>query len=57
MVWKEMLVKKIPRWLLSAWPSLMCEWDVFAISESPLCHKPSMKFLLKGIYGLERDVS
>ena len=25
---------RIPRWLLSAWPSLMCEWDFFfAISE------------------------
>ena len=26
---------------------------IFAISESPYCHKPSIKFLLKRIYGLE----
>ena len=27
MVWKEML--KIPKWLFSAWPSLVFEWDDF----------------------------
>ena len=29
---------------------------IFAVSESPYCWKPSTKFLLKMIYGLEEDV-
>ena len=41
----------IPRWLFSAWQSLICKWDA-----SPCCMKPSIKFLLKRIYGLVEDV-
>ena len=33
-----------------------CEWGDLAISESPLCRKPLIKFLFKRIYGLEEDV-
>ena len=29
---------------------------ILAISESPFCGKPSIKFLLKKIYGLEEGV-
>ena len=29
---------------------------ILAISESPCCQKPSIKFLLKRIYGLEEDI-
>ena len=29
---------------------------ILAISESPCCKKPPIKFLLKRIYGLEADV-
>ena len=32
---------RIPRWLLSAWPSLLWEMGWYAISEKPLCQKPS----------------
>ena len=44
---------RIPRLLLSAWPSLMCEWGDFSYSESlwGLTHRT--KFLLNRIYGLE----
>ena len=52
----EDVVWRIPRWLLRAWLSWMCEWDDLAISESSCCKKPSIKFLLKRIYGLEEDI-
>ena len=29
---------------------------ILAVSESPCCMKPSIKFLLKRIYGLEEDI-
>ena len=35
---------RIPRWLISAWPSLMCEWGAFSCSESLYCRKPFIKF-------------
>ena len=38
---------KIHRWLFSAWPSLICKSDNFAISESPFCRKPSISFWSK----------
>ena len=34
----------IPKWLFSAWPSLMCEWDDFCFFWMPLCQKPSSSF-------------
>ena len=43
MVWKEMVVED-PLWLFGTWPFLMCEWNDFAISEKPLCQKPSSSF-------------
>ena len=53
---KEDVGRRIPRWLFSAWLSLMCEWDDLSNSESPFCRKPSINFLFKRIYGLEEDV-
>ena len=43
-------------WLLSSWSSLISEWNDFTYSESPCCMMPSIRFLLKGIYGLEEVV-
>ena len=34
----------------------MSEWGDLAISESPFCRKPFVKFLFKRIYGLKEDV-
>ena len=35
----------------------MFEWDdFFAISVSPYCHKSSIQFVLKSIYGSEENV-
>ena len=40
---------------VSAWPSLMCDRMIYAISESPYCQKPSSSLLPKRLYGLEGD--
>ena len=40
--------------LLSAGQSLICKWD--AISQSQCCRTPSIRYLLKVIYGLEEVV-
>ena len=58
MVWKKILVKEFHNRLFSARQSLICNaiGMILAISESPCCWKPSIKFLLKRIYGLKEDV-
>ena len=44
---------RISRWLFSAWPFLICDWDDFSFSESPSCLIHPIKFLLETIFGLE----
>ena len=53
---KEDVGWRRPRWLFSAWPSLMCEWDYFCYFWVAIISKAPITFLLKRIYGLEEDV-
>ena len=56
MVWKEMVVEEFQDGCLVHGHLLCVNGVIFAISESPYCPKPSIKFLLKRKYGLEEDV-
>ena len=49
----EDVVGRISRWLFSAWPFLISEWDDFSYSESECCLTHPIKFLLDRIYGLK----
>ena len=49
----EDCVRRISRWLFSAWPFLISQWDDFSYPESPCCLTHPIKFLLDTIYGLE----
>ena len=44
---------RIPRWLFTALPFLICELDDFSYSVSPYCLTPPIKFLFETIYGLK----
>ena len=46
---------RIPRWLFSAWPSLMNEWDEICYFWVAMLWEAFLKFLLKRIYGLKGD--
>ena len=46
---------RISRWLFSAWPFLMCEWDDFCYFWVAIMSVALLKFLLKRIYGLKED--
>ena len=46
----EDVVWRISRWLFSAWPFLISEWDYFSYSESQCCLTHPIKFLLDTIY-------
>ena len=56
MVWKEMVVEEFQDGCLVHGHLWCVNGVIFAISESPNCPKPSIKFLLKRKYGLEEDV-
>ena len=49
----EDCVRRISRWLFSAWPFLISQWDDFSYPESPCCLTHPIKFLLYTIYRLE----
>ena len=53
---KEDVSWRIPRWLFSAWLSLIGEYGNFSFSESLCCLRHPIKFLLKRIFGLEEVV-
>ena len=53
MVWKKMLVEEFQDGCLVHGHLWCVNGMLLAISESPCCRKPSIKFLLKRIYGLE----
>ena len=42
---------RIPRWLFSAWPSLMCEWDDLCYFWVSILPEAFLKFLRKTLYG------
>ena len=56
MVWKKILVKEFQNGCLVLGNLSYAKGMIQAISESPCCRKPSIKFLLKRIYGLKEDV-
>ena len=55
MVWKMMMVEEFRDGCLVLGYLWYANGMILAISESPCCGKPSTKFLLKIIYGLEDD--
>ena len=56
MVWKKILVEQFQNGCLVLVNLLYANVMILATSESPCCSKPSIKFLLKSIYGLEEYV-
>ena len=56
MVWKTILVKEIQNGYLVLGNHCYANGMILAISESLCCMKPSIKSLLKRIYGLEDDI-
>ena len=56
MVWKMMMFKDFQDGWLVPGSVRYANGIILAISVSPCCRKPSIKFLLKRIYGLEEDV-
>ena len=56
MVWKKILVEEFQNGCLVLVNVLYANGMILATSRSPCCPKPSIKFLLKRIYGLEEDV-
>ena len=57
MVWKKMIFEEFQDGCLVLGNLWYANGMILATSESPCCMKPSIKFLLKRIYGLEEDVS
>ena len=56
MVWKKILVEEFQNDCIVLGNLSCANGMILATSESPCCQKPSIKFLLKRIYGLEEDV-
>ena len=56
MVWKKILVKEFQNGCLVLGNFSYANGMIQAISESPCCRKPSIKFWLEGIDGLKEDV-
>ena len=56
MVWKKIMVEEFQNGCLVLVNLSYANDMILATSESPCCPKPSIKFLLKRIYGLEKDV-
>ena len=57
MVWKKILVEEFQDGCLVLGILSYANGMIEAISESPCCRKPSIKFLLKRKDGLKEDVS
>ena len=56
MIWKMMLFEEFQNSCLMLGNLLYANGMILAIFESSCCWKPSIKFLLKRVYGLEKDI-
>ena len=56
MVWKMMMFEEFQDGCLVLGNLSYAIGMILAVSESQCCKKPSIKFLLKMIYGLEEDI-
>ena len=56
MIWKKILVEEFQNGCSVLVNLSYANGMILATSESPCCPKPSIKFLLKRIYGLEEGV-
>ena len=56
MVWKKIMFEEFQNGCLVLVNLPYANGMILATSESPCCPKLSIKFLLKRIYGLEKDV-
>ena len=56
MVWKMMMFEEFQDGCLVLGNLSYANVMISAVREPPCCMKPSIKFLLKGIYNLEEDI-